>query len=190
MTEAPAQEDLSGVRQRTRSAIMNAAIAAWAKAFSTSLGDIADRADVSRSTLHRYFPDRQALVDAALVEAQAVIEREAEKALAGCRTAAEQLEALMRTGIDTGDAIVFLFSDPNRFTGNAAWSESEDEDTLEIIVRAQAEGAVAADVTPAWVLGVFYSLIYVAAEAIGVDHLPRHRAADIAVRTFFHGVGA
>lgn len=184
------RHESSGVRQRTRRAILDAAIALWSRDFSASLGDIAERAAVSRSTLHRYFPERQALVDAALAEAVAAIEREGEKALVGCRTAVDELSALMRAGIDNGDAILFLFSDPNRFAGNPYWDESEDEDVLGVITRAQAEGGIAADVTPGWILGVFYSLIYTAAEAIASDQLPRHRAVDVAVRTFLHGVGS
>jgi AcrR family transcriptional regulator len=180
----------TGVRQRTRRAIVDAAIAVWSRDFSASLGDIAERADVSRSTLHRYFPDRQALVDAAIGAAIEGLERESEKATANCHTAAEELEALMRAMIDVGDAIIFLFADPDRFSDNPHWREDEDKELPEIIRRAQAEGAIAGDVDPPWIVGMFYSIIYVAAQSIGTGDIPRHRAGDVAVRTFLHGLSA
>lgn len=180
----------TGVRQRTRRAILEAAITEWSRDFSASLSDIADRAEVSRSTLHRYFPDRQALIDAALVDAGELLEQQAAKATADCRTAAEELEALMRACIDVGDAIIFLFADPDRFTDNPNWREDEDPELPALIRRAQVEGALRDDLDPAWVVGVFYSLIYVAAQSINAGVLPRHRAGDVAVRTLLHGLSS
>lgn len=180
----------TGVRKRTRRAILESAVRVWARDFTAPLADIAERAGVSRSTLHRYFADRQALVDAVLVDATEVLVRAAEDATAHSTTAREELEALMRAIIDVGDVIIFLFADPRRFEGNEHWdgSEQDDGDLAEVVRRAQEEGAVTTDVDPAWVVGVFYSLVYVAAEAINSGHLPRHRAADVSLRTFFGGV--
>ena len=48
VNDAPEPAAVSGVRLRTRQAIVSAAIAAWATDFSTSLGDIADRALLRR----------------------------------------------------------------------------------------------------------------------------------------------
>ncbi len=127
------------------------------------------------------------MVDAALIAASTLLEREGQKATIGNETAAEQLEALMRASIDVGDALIFLFADPERFKGNPNWHEGEDEELPTIIRRAQDEGILLADVDPAWILGIFYSIIYVAAESINSGHLPRHRAGDVAIRTFLHG---
>ncbi|MEE4025728.1 TetR/AcrR family transcriptional regulator [Gordonia sp. PKS22-38] len=183
-------EPESGVRTRTRQAIVSAAIAEWARDFAAPLSAIAERAEVSRSTLHRYFVDRQSLIDAALREAQVVLDNQSAAAVSGCNSAREELESLMRVLVDFGDILIFLFADPNRFAGNAEWIEAEDEMLPEIIRRAQVEGAVADDVEPSWVIGVYYSICYTAASAIATDELSRLRAADIAVRTFFRGVAA
>jgi AcrR family transcriptional regulator len=188
VSSAPDEHPETGVRQRTRRAIVDAALTAWSRDFSASLGDIADRAGVSRSTLHRYFPDRQSLVDAGLVAATGLIEQQAATATADSRTAAQELESLMRASIDVGDAIVFLFADPDRFTGNPNWHEGEDPELPALIRRAQAEGALHDDLDPTWVVGVFYAVIYLAAQAITTGRAPRHRAGDVAVRTFFRGV--
>ena len=190
VNDAPEPAAVSGVRLRTRQAIVSAAIAAWATDFSTSLGDIADRADVSRSTLHRHFPDRQSLVDAALVEARSVLERQASEAVDGCESARTALESLMRVIIGIDDVIVFLFADPHRFDGHPEWAEEEDQMLPEILSRAQKDGAIADDLETRWLAGVFYSLCFVGAVSIAGGVMSRRRAADVAVRTFFSGVGA
>ncbi|NED96693.1 TetR/AcrR family transcriptional regulator [Phytoactinopolyspora alkaliphila] len=188
MTPEPQDTPETGVRQRTRRAIVDAAIGVWAREFNASLSDIAERANVSRSTLHRYFPDRKTLVDAALRASVEILTEESEKATAGCETAAEELEALMRAMIDVGDAIIFLFADPDRFSDSSHWREDEDEELPVLIQRAQADGALRADVDPSWIVGIFYSIIYVAAESINTGHMARHRAGDVAVQTFLHGL--
>ncbi len=179
----------TAVRQRTRRAVLEAAVAVWSRDFSAPLGDIAERAEVSRSTLHRYFPDRQGLVDAAATDALARLERACVDATTHCTTAAQELEALMRASIRMGDAVIFLFSDSTRFAGNPDWPDGEnDPEFLDLFRRAQAEGAVAPDMPGTWLIGAYYALVYTAAESIGSGALPPHVAADLAVRTFFQGV--
>jgi AcrR family transcriptional regulator len=178
----------SGVRRRTRRAILDAALFVWARDWSASLGDIADRAAVSRSTLHRYFTDRQALVEAAKESAIGALTASGADALQRCATAHQELDALLRSTVEVGDAVIFLFSDPNRFA--ELWDDDTDQhaDLRAIIIRAQSDGAIADDLEPDWVINVFYALIYAAAESVNNDTLPRHRAGEIAARTFFGGV--
>lgn len=179
----------TGVRQRTRRAILEAAVSVWARDFSASQGEIADRAAVSRSTLHRYFPDRQTLIEAARADALARIEAECERAVAHATTSLETLEGLLRASVRRGDAVIFLFSDPQRFPD---WAEEgySDPESLEIIAAAQAEGSLAEDLDPQWVLGMFYAVVYTAAEMVASEALSLDRASDCAVRSLLHGVGA
>lgn len=179
----------SGVRARTRAAVVDAALGVWARDWSASLADVAAAAAVSRSTLHRYFPDRQALVEAARDRAVSALDTSARTALRGVTAPADQLDVLMRAMVDAGDAILFLFSDPHRFT--ELWQEGVDEhaELREIVEQAQAEGMLVDDVHPDWVISMFYSVVYVAAESVNTGVLPRHRAGDVSVRGFFGGVG-
>ncbi|TDE10636.1 TetR/AcrR family transcriptional regulator [Jiangella asiatica] len=179
----------SGVRQRTRRAILDAAAAAWARDWSTSLGDIADRAEVSRSTLHRYFPERQALVDALLIDAQDTLERLWTGATAASGSPIESIENIMIAIAEEANRIVFLFSDPSRFAGNPNWRADDDTDDMVDLVRAaQADGTVDSDIDAEFTVGIVYSLVYVAAEAAASGRMPRHKAAEYAVRTFRHGL--
>jgi AcrR family transcriptional regulator len=178
----------SGVRQRTRRAILEAAASLWARDFSASLGDIADRAEVSRSTLHRYFPERQALVDALLLDSQTRLEEAWNAAVAVSGTAMQMIENIMSAIVDLADRILFLFSDPTRFEGNPHWRADDDEDMAKLIRAAQDDGELDPDIAPGFVTGVMYSLIYVTAESVASGALPRHKAAETAVRIFRHGL--
>jgi AcrR family transcriptional regulator len=160
----------TGVRLRTRQAIVEAAVSGWARDWGASLADIADRAAVSRSTLHRHFADRDSLVQAAKEHAIGALEDASAQAVVGCDTARDELDALMRATVEVGDAVIYLFADPNRFAD--LWADDDDAsaELRAVIVRAQAEGVVA--------------------EAVNAGSLPKRRAGDVASRTFFGGVGA
>ncbi len=67
----PARSAAAGVARydRTKAAILDAAAHALAEhAGRTSMADVAAAAGVSRATLYRYYPDREALLDRAPVE--------------------------------------------------------------------------------------------------------------------------
>ncbi|MGW2091488.1 TetR/AcrR family transcriptional regulator [Promicromonospora sukumoe] len=177
------EQNERGARARTRSAVLDAAAAAWAHDFSASLSAIALRADVSRSTLHRYFTDRQALIDALLLDSLARLETSDEGAEAA-QPAIEVLEHFLRAGVEMGDRVIFLFADPNRFEGNPHWSADDgDEEMRALVDRARAEGAIGTGIPTSWALNLFYALLYTAAEVSNQD-LPRHVAADLAVQSF------
>ena len=55
------EEQESPTRERTRKAILRAAIGVLAGNPGAALGEVAEAAGVARSTLHRYYPDRAGL---------------------------------------------------------------------------------------------------------------------------------
>ncbi|WP_231955110.1 TetR/AcrR family transcriptional regulator [Occultella aeris] len=176
-----------GARARTRAAILDAAAALWARDYSASFGAIAERADVSRSTLHRYFPDRQALVDALLLDSLPRLGAVADS-VTPHDSPMDALEAYLRAGIEIGDRVIFLYSDPDRFDGNPNWPSDDYDDALTpLLDQARAAGAIAADIPNAWATNLFYAVLYTAAEVSAGD-LPRHVAADLAVRSFRRSV--
>ena len=74
--QPPAQQSKPQPRRLpSRAAIVEAGITALADNPEASLSAIADAAGVSRATLHRYFPDRQALIDT--ISLQAIQETDA-----------------------------------------------------------------------------------------------------------------
>ncbi|HZC09115.1 MAG TPA: helix-turn-helix domain-containing protein, partial [Mycobacterium sp.] len=65
---ATSHEQLSGSQARTRAAILAATASVLARNRSATLPDIADAAGVGRTTLHRYFADRERLIQEATVD--------------------------------------------------------------------------------------------------------------------------
>lgn len=190
MTAEPHDAALGGARGRTRTAILEAAVALWARDFSASVSDIADRAEVSRSTLHRYFPDRQSLIDGTLATALSCLEEDIGQGVDESAPAVRQLEHMIRALIDNGDRVIFLFSDPGRFADNPQWDDQDDDGSLDpLVIDAQAAGDLDPQIAVSWIVATMYSLVYIAAEAIDNQTMSRHDAQDAAVRTFFRGVG-
>ncbi|WP_280496909.1 TetR/AcrR family transcriptional regulator [Nocardia asiatica] len=179
----------SGVRARTRAAILEAALTVWAREFSAPLADIAERAEVSRSTLHRYFPERQDLLDAVLIESLEVLDAVVAKAASSAPRAFDQLLLMLRSFVEVGDRLIFLYADPDRFTGNPHWRPVGDRSLRTLIAAAQAEGDLDPALPAAWIEGVFNAHIYVAAEAAQAGGESTHVIADRAVRTLLGGVG-
>ena len=101
----------TGTRGRTRRAILDAAVRVLAADPGASLGQIADAADVGRTTLHRYFPDRAELL--------AALTQEAARRLtdAGARARLDEgpgLDALLRACqacLQLGDLLTLLFTE-------------------------------------------------------------------------------
>ncbi|NNH70598.1 TetR/AcrR family transcriptional regulator [Nocardia uniformis] len=178
----------SGVRARTRAAILEAALTIWARNYAASLTEIADHANVSRSTLHRYFPERQDLIDGVLIESLAVLDAVAAKAANNTTTALDQLTSLLRSFVEVGDRLIFLYADPDRFAGNPHWRPVGNQSLRTLAAAAQAEGALDPALPPAWIEAVFNAHIYVAAEAAQSGEDPVHVIADRAVRTLLRGV--
>jgi AcrR family transcriptional regulator len=176
-----------GARARTRQAVLDAAASVWAHDFSASLSAIAERAEVSRSTLHRYFTDRQALVDALLLDSLARLDTLNDGGATEI-SAMDTLEQYLRAGVEMGDRVIFLFTDPNRFTGNPHWPVDDGDDEMRSLVdRARAEESIDPEIPVSWAVSLFYAVLYTAAEVSGQD-LPRHVAADLAVQSFRRSV--
>ncbi|MCM6771959.1 TetR/AcrR family transcriptional regulator [Nocardia sp. CDC159] len=177
----------SGVRSRTRAAIVEAALAVWAREIAAPLTDIAERAGVSRSTLHRYFPERQNLLDAVLMESLRVLDAVVARA-ADAATPLDRLTTLLRSFVEVGDRVVFLYADPDRFTGNPHWRPVGNRSLRTLIEAAQSDGVLDAALPASWIEAVFNAHIYVAAEAAQAGAEPAHVIADRAVRTLLGGV--
>lgn len=176
----------TAVRARTRAAILDAAAHVWARNFAAPLGEVAERARVSRSTLRRYFADRTELVEALRSESQQMLTDAAERADTDDVTCLATLERLMRLAIDHHNRILFLFSDPNRFPDA---SSTEDTTLLALIARAQKGSVVDDSLEPRWIQSTFYSMVHTAAESIAEGYLAPSEAADAAVRTLLSGIG-
>ena len=101
------------------------------------------------------------------------------------------LGALIAAMIPIGPQLAFLWR-TSAFDHMSEFEErwpAEQEHTLAVLKRAQDLGVLGADVPGWWLLRVFYSVIYVAAEAVRDGDLAPRDAPGLALGTLLRGVG-
>ncbi|MFE3451681.1 TetR/AcrR family transcriptional regulator [Nonomuraea sp. NPDC059194] len=180
----------SGTRSRTRRAILAAAAATLARDRKATLADIAAAAQVGRSTLHRYFADRNELMEAAIVDSFRAVEDSVRAAAIDQGPALEAMRRLLAAMVEVGDRLTFLFGDPRvleEFT-DCFEPDMTVPTTLDLIKRGQQEGVFDPKSTPEWIQSVIWALTYSGWEAAEKGELPRHGITATVIRTFENGV--
>ncbi|GAA2691191.1 MULTISPECIES: TetR/AcrR family transcriptional regulator [Nonomuraea] len=180
----------SGTRHRTRRAILAAAASTLARDRKATLADIAEAAQVGRSTVHRYFPDRKELMEAAIVDAFQAVEDSTREAVIDQGPALEAMRRLISALVDVGDQLAFLFGDPRLLEEYTAAFEPDMTvpTTIGLIERGQAEGVFDPSLSPEWIQHVLWALTYTGWEAAEKGELPRHGVTAVVIRTFEKGV--
>ena len=182
----------TSVRSRTRGAILAAAASVLARDRAATLPDIAEAAGVGRTTLHRYFPDRESLIEAAIENSiQAIHQSVAEAAL----DQGPSLDAMRRAVaamVAVGDRLMFVFGDPRVLKGYRAPDgvAPPSDPVLDLIKRGQAEGAFDPEVSASWIQHVLWVLVYRGCEDADSGQLPRHGITATVIRTLENGIHA
>ncbi|WP_158621366.1 TetR/AcrR family transcriptional regulator [Streptomyces triticirhizae] len=180
----------SGTLARTRRAILDAAIEVLAADGSASLGDIARAAQVGRSTLHRYFADRSALIHALVRDCAEATLRAVEEARLEDGPVADAFRRLVRAMFDLGYRVNFLFNEVA--LSNAEWDEAGWERAhvpmVTLFQRGKDEGYFAAEIEPEWFVRSLWYLISAGWEAMAEDDLPRHVALERVTMTLEGGI--
>jgi AcrR family transcriptional regulator len=179
----------SGVRSRTRRAILGAAASVLARDRAATLADIADAADVGRSTLHRYFTDRQELIDAVVDDSLEALGQAVEEAALDQGTASEAIHRLIAAMVQAGDRLLFLYGDP-RVLADRGETTSSSQPLIQLIERGQAEGVFDPELSAAWIEHVLWALVYTGAEVAHQGKLPRPGITETVIRTLEHGIHA
>jgi AcrR family transcriptional regulator len=180
----------TSVRSRTRGAILAAAASVLARDRAATLPDIAEAAGVGRTTLHRYFPDRESLIEAAVEDSiQAIYQSVAEAAL----HQGPSMDAMRRAVaamVAVGDRLMFVFGDPRLLRGYRAPDGvvPPSDPVLDLIERGQAEGAFDPEVSASWIQHVLWVLVYRGCEDADSGELSRHGITATVIRTLENGI--
>ena len=189
--QPPAQQSKPQPRRLpSRTAIVEAGITALADNAEASLSAIADAAGVSRATLHRYFPDRQALTDT--ISLQAIQETDAAVHAIDWEgmTSQEYLLAVFEVVIPLGDRYHVLSRAPLDAASDAVREAyARQLRGVDTMVRWMArEGLLASKVPVAWAVLVIDALIYAAWTAVRDGTVAPRDAAALACRTCLRGL--
>jgi AcrR family transcriptional regulator len=177
---------------RNRRAIIDSALEALAAAPGASMAEIARDAGLSRPTLYRHFPTREALSEAIRDEA---LTRAAE-ALATCETGADTdpFEGLRRV-------VAALLPLGVRFRVLLAEGADTDEGFLvrraqvlapvaALLDRARQEGRLRDDLPAGWAMVVLASLLVTAVRQVSAGELTVGEAPRVVVTTLLAGVAS
>jgi AcrR family transcriptional regulator len=181
MSEAVAE---TGVRARTRRAILDAAVETLTRQPGASLGDIAAAANVGRTTVHRYFPERADLIDAISADALEKAAHATVRARLDEGAAPAALARLCQEFFEFRDVFLLLFTMPDLLT-REEWQEETESDRmlLRLVERGHREGTIDPDLPAVWVQQLLWSLLYTAWEQTRDYKMPRHEALSLCLRT-------
>ncbi|MQS05785.1 TetR family transcriptional regulator [Streptomyces sp. IF17] len=179
-----------GTTERTRRAILDAAVAAWTADRAAPMSEIARLAGVGRSTLHRYYADRPALLRALDEEAFALTARAFAEAEPERGTPVEALRRLVRAMFDLGPVMNLLFTENRDEEGG--WDDSRWErihaPVGALFLRGRREGVIAPGVDADWFVRCLWYLLSAGWEAVREGTTAKQRAVDLVIGTLEHGL--
>ncbi|TQK29258.1 TetR/AcrR family transcriptional regulator [Arthrobacter sp. SLBN-53] len=176
----------TGARNRTRRAIVEAAIGVMTDNPTAPLSEIADAAGVGRSTLHRYFPERMDLLRAVALQVHAASNAAIEAADPECGPMIPALRRVVESQLDLGPIMQYVYTEPLIQSDRelAAFLDTGDEVISEILSRITAEGPA---YPPGWSRRVFWSLLLTGYSAVRDDGIPRQQVVDAIMNSLTQG---
>ena len=173
----------------TTSAIVDAATQLLAVNPGASTQEIAEAAGISRASLHRFFPNRDALVE----EIAALAVERVGAAMAAARLDEgpphEAIARLTEAIVPIVHQFAFLASQAQLQTSQSLRADDRavDMQLLRLFRRGQAEGLLRADLPAAWLLHAYGWLLYASAVGSGRGDVAPREAARLVLSLFLDG---
>jgi AcrR family transcriptional regulator len=162
------------LQQRVTAAILDGAARIFAlQGEQASMNDVAAAAGVARATVYRYFPNREALLDALAADAVGAVEARLASARVDEVEPEEGIARVVRALVGLGDSFVLLArerprSDPERL------ERVLTQPLRRLFERAQADGEIRDDITSARLTDALIGLgvgVLTSTPSLGVDDM-------------------
>lgn len=176
---------------RSRDKLIQTAMRVLAQNPQATLEQIAEAADMTRTTLFRHFRTRQKLICALSLESYRRCCTEAmDPILATSVPPEEKLRQIVNALIPLGAAFHFLSYEPYHSSDPdiERMCNSYLERWRVLVTALNAEGLIASDIPVVWVTTLLDMLVFGAWESIHRGDLAPNTAGELVVRTFFRGV--
>lgn len=166
----------------------------WASERGATLPEIAEAAEVGRTTLHRYFPERDGLVRAAVEHALEVIGAAISEAQPETGPPLEAMRRVVAALVSASESIMFVFGDQALLRDVIPAAEPElptpHDPVIDLIRRGQAESVFDDQLTAEWIQQVLWGVAYTAFEQVARGALPKFDVAATVTRTLERGITA
>ncbi|MBX6178930.1 TetR/AcrR family transcriptional regulator [Pseudomonas aeruginosa] len=168
----------SAAIERTRVAILDAAVRVLIYKSFASYAEIADAAGTARSTLHRHFPERADLIAGLQAYAGERILQAKAQARLGEGPALDALMRLAEEYLDLGDLVIVAFAERD----GTEQPKTPDLALDEILLRGSKEGTIDASIPALWLEQLLWITTFSAWSHIRTNHVPQHEAFSLALK--------
>lgn len=187
MVNTPVAE--TGARARTRRAILDAAVTVLSGNATASLSEVAQAAEVGRTTLHRYFPERSDLLQALGQESVAAVVLAIERSRPDDGTGLEALQRMCHELFELGDLLMMVFNQP-QFAELLDWESAPWADKAQeaVVLRGHRDGSIDPDLPQAWVVNLVWTLLYSGWSYVTEQKATKHEALELTLRCLTRSV--
>lgn len=177
----------SATRARTRQAILDTAMECLSEDPAAPLATIAQVAGIGRSTLHRYFPERDDLMRALVRHVHALSNDAITRAEPESGPAVAALRRVVERQFDLGPILQVIYSSPLIMTDAELRAEIDlgDEPVVAVLRRATAHRAPS---PRGWERRAFWALLSAGWESVAFDEQLRHEVIDAIMATLVGGL--
>jgi len=178
----PKSRNRTATLNRTRNAILDAAVTVLAANPSATMTDIADSVGMARSTVYRHFTDRSSLQSAMQDYAEARLAEIGQQLAARPGLAREHLLILCQAYFDEADLLMSAFGD--RSQSEEMEAAREQGDLAGLIIQGHRDGSIDPCLPPAWVEQALWAMLYNAWLMATSKAMTRHEALSLFLRSF------
>lgn len=187
---------LSQMISETKDRIIESAIEVFNKDFSAPLQKVADNANITRRTLHRYFKDRDELVVTCEREMELSCKMAMIKAIKSSDDSLVKLEQMLYAGIDCGAKYSFFYRlhqqeghNHNKNNKDCADYDFIYQSFRKIIQDLQNKGEINRKMTVQWIQNLHAGIINSTVNAKDIDELSESEIRNFAWNSFIKGIG-
>ncbi|SNR95881.1 TetR/AcrR family transcriptional regulator [Hymenobacter mucosus] len=181
---------------QTQHRIIEAAILVFNEDYSAPLEHVAEQADVTRRTLHRYFTGREELLASCAQEMRRSCQQAMLQALNSSAEPRKQLEYMLYAGVDCGAKYALfnkLHSRPEHhhtpLNADCAAYDSVCSRFRNVITQLQEQGAISLHLTTAWVMALFNGVVVATVNAATAGAVAPNSLKEFAWFSFSKGIG-
>lgn len=179
----------------TSQRIIDSAIVVLNEDFYAPLDMIAEKAGVNRRTLHRYFKDRTALIDACWADMMQTWHHAMLKAYNSSADPVAQLEEMLYAGIDCGVKYAFLntlqtkyLNEKPKAAENEAYEQAKNN-WFSLVPELQRQKLISDSLSVAWIRMLFVSMINTTIQALQSGDVAPNDIKKFAWYSFSRSIG-